>query len=81
MQIGEFSDDEVYGALGFYLGEISSNGRLVTRIKKLNWTRAPFTPLNGTGLDPAADLAPQELTAGCRNFKVPHVSKQHEGIA
>jgi hypothetical protein len=78
-QIGEFDDDDVYGASGYYLGEISSNGRLVTRIKKLNWSRAVFTPLNRTSFEPAADLVPQELTAGCRNFKVPNLSNKHKG--
>jgi hypothetical protein len=70
-QIGTFQEDEVHGVLGSYLGEVSNGGRLVADIRKLNWRRPGFIPLNGTPLELPLDVVPQQLTPGYRNFRLP----------
>jgi hypothetical protein len=70
-QIGIFKGDEIYSVSGSYLGEVSNKGRLVADIRKLNWRRSGFAPLNGTPLELPMDVLPQQLPPGYRNFKLP----------
>lgn len=70
-QIGIFKGDEVYGALGAYLGEVSNSGRLVADIRKLNWQRPGFTPLHEKPLEAPLDVVPEQLTPGFRDVKPP----------
>jgi hypothetical protein len=71
IQIGVFKGDEVDGVLGAYLGEVSNSGRLVADLRKLNWKRPGFTPLNGKPLEAPMDVVPQQLTPGFRNVRPP----------
>ena len=73
-QIGFFRGDEVYSCFGLYLGEISSSGRLITKLQKLNWRRQGFTPVHGKTFEPPEDVGSETLTTGYRNFKVPNRS-------
>ena len=77
-QIGEFRGDEVYGATGSYLGEISPTGRLVSNSRKLNWKRAGFRPQHGKTLELPQDLGSLHLTSGYGNFKVPAKNRETE---
>jgi hypothetical protein len=43
-EAGRFDGDYVYGADGYYLGEIKSEKRLITHRGKKAWRRSPFTP-------------------------------------
>src|SRR5579875_458838 len=76
-QIGLFRGDEVYGELGDYVGEVSNGGRLVADIRKLNWRRPGFAPLDGMPLESPTDVVPQQLTPGFRNVRAPKGTKQH----
>ncbi len=65
---GRFSEDEVYGPDGYYLGEIR-NDRLVTRISKKSKRIGAFTPkARRANRARRADRAGRAMPAGCEEF-------------
>lgn len=71
LQVGQFYDQEVYGADGRYLGEVMSEDRLITHCSKKNWKQSGFTPVQSGGYVKYADYVGYVMYAGYEDFPSP----------
>jgi hypothetical protein len=72
-QVGQFHDDEVYGANGRYLGEVMNENRLITHRGKKSWVKSPFAPVRAGSYARYANYAGYAMYAGYEDFPSPDV--------
>jgi hypothetical protein len=67
--VGCLVGGEIFGADGFYLGEITQDQYLITDLSKKQKRRKPFEPFGpGISLLKEADIAPLEVGPGFADF-------------
>jgi hypothetical protein len=71
LQVGQFHNDEVYGADGRYLGEVKNKNRLITNLGKRGHVRGPFARTRVGNYARHGNYSGNGMLAGHEDFPSP----------
>jgi hypothetical protein len=77
VQAGYFYGDEIFGADGFYLGEVRE-GRLVTHQGKKSKRWLTFSPQRGKGFEDRRQKRERPMSTGFEDFPSPRTFKAND---
>ena len=70
-EVGRFSEKEIYGPDGRYLGEVMNDNRLITCLGKRNWVSGRFAPRSGGSYVRFVGYVGYVMYAGYEDFPGP----------